>query len=107
MLLRLHRLCYEKELKLRTHQAPLKLFPATQPLEFVAIDILSPLDRASTGHRFILVMMDRFSKFTRAVPMRTCIALMVSKAFLEYWVFSLRRSEPRSCPTMVPSSPPQ
>ena len=80
--------CARERVKLRSHQAPLKLFPPTQPLEFVAIDILGPLDRASTGHRFILVMTDRFSKFTRAVPMRACTALTVSKAFLEYWVFS-------------------
>ena len=80
--------CARERVKLRSHQAPLRLFPPAQPLESVAIDILGPLDRGSTGHRFILVMTDRFSKFTRAVPMWACTALTVSKAFLEYWVFS-------------------
>ena len=80
--------CARERVKLRTHQAPLKLFPANAPLEYVAVDILGPLPRASSGHRFILVMTDRFSKLTRAVAMRTCTALAVSKAFLEYWVFA-------------------
>ena len=80
--------CARERVKLRTHQAPLKLFPASAPLEYVAVDILGPLPRANSGHRFILVMTDRFSKLTRAIAMRTCTGLTVSKAFLEYWVFA-------------------
>lgn len=80
--------CGKERVTLRTHQSPLTLFPANAPLEYVAIDILGPLPRASSGHRFVLVMTDRFSKFSRAIPMRTITAINVAKAFLEYWIFA-------------------
>ena len=80
--------CGRERVKLRKHQAPLKLFPASSPLEYVAIDILGPLPKAKSGDRFILVITDRFSKFTRAVPMKTISALNVCKIFLDHWVFA-------------------
>jgi len=66
----------------------LKLFPAKAPLEYVAVDILGPLPRSTSGQRFILVMTDRFSKFTRAIPMRTITAINVAKEFLHHWIFA-------------------
>jgi len=80
--------CSRERVKLRTHQSPLTLFPANAPLEYVAIDILGPLPRASSGHRFVLVMTDRFSKFSRAVPMKKITAINVAKIFLEHWIFA-------------------
>ena len=44
---------------------PMKLFPAANPLEFVAMDILGPLPKTKHGKRFILVVTDRFSKLTK------------------------------------------
>lgn len=37
------------------------LFPVTIRLEYVALDLLGPLLKATTGDRFILVMTDRRS----------------------------------------------
>jgi transposase InsO family protein len=39
------------------------------------------------GIRFLLVMMDRFSKLTRTVPLRSISAFTVARAFCEQWVF--------------------
>lgn len=80
--------CAKERTKLRLHQAPLKLFPATGPLEFVAIDILGPLPRSSKGHLHLLVITDRFSKLTRVVPLATITALSVANAFINHWVFA-------------------
>ena len=81
--------CAQERIKLRTHSAPLKLFPAQKPLEFVAIDILGPLERAAVdGSRYILVMTDRFSKLTKAVPLKKITAHKVAQAFLEHWCFN-------------------
>jgi Integrase zinc binding domain len=66
----------------------LKLFPASRTLEFVAMDILSPLPKTEHGNRFLLVISDRFSKLTRTVPLLTLTALGVAKAFCDAWVFS-------------------
>eukprot|EP00171_Calliarthron_tuberculosum_P008354 IDg8354t1 len=79
--------CARERTKLRNHAAPMQLFPASSPLEFVAIDILGPLTVSTKGHKFILVMTDRFSKMVRAVPLRSISALTVAKVFVRDWVF--------------------
>jgi transposase InsO family protein len=66
----------------------LKFFPASGPLEFVAMDILGPLQKTEHGNRFLLVISDRFSEITRSVPLRTITALGVAKSFCDAWVFS-------------------
>ena len=65
----------------------LQLFPASGPLEFVAMDILGDLTRTSRHNRFVLVITDRFSKLTVAIPLRTITAAVVADAFLSHWVF--------------------
>ena len=49
----------------------LQLFPASSPLEFIAMDILGDLTRTSRHNRFVLVITDRFSKLTVAIPLKT------------------------------------
>ena len=66
----------------------MKLFPATKPLEFVAMDILGPLPRTRHGMRFILVVTDRFTKLTKTEALRTITAVSVAKAFCKTWVFN-------------------
>lgn len=79
--------CARERVQLRKHTALMKLFPASKPLEFVGIDILGPLPRASNGSRYLLVITDRYSKITRTVPLRTITAYTVAKAFKSHWVF--------------------
>ena len=69
------------------HQKYLKLFPAAGPLEFVAMDLLGPLPKTKSGHVYVLVITDRFSKLTRAIPLGSTTASSVAKAFLEHWVY--------------------
>ena len=64
-------LCAKERISLRKHASLLKLFPAETPLDFVAIDILGPLPRTSKGHRFLLVITDRYSKLVKTVPLRS------------------------------------
>jgi transposase InsO family protein len=66
----------------------MKMFPANEPPEFVAIDILGPLPKTVHGNRFLLVILDRFSKLTRTIPMRTTTSLAVAKAFCTHWCFA-------------------
>lgn len=80
--------CAKNRIKERTRTSFLKLFPASAPLEYVAIDILGPLPKTSHGNRFLLVMTDRFSKLTRTVPLRTTTALVCARAFCDHWVYS-------------------
>jgi Integrase zinc binding domain len=79
--------CSRDRIKLRQHNSFMKLFPAAGPLEFVALDILGPLPKTKGGNRYLLVISDRFSKLTRAIPLRTVNATNVARAFSEGWIF--------------------
>lgn len=79
--------CARNRLRLRRHLNRLQLFPATGPLESVAIDILGPLPRSATGKRFLLVITDRYTKLTQVAPLATITAYHVAVAFCEVWVF--------------------
>lgn len=80
--------CARNRLDERRHTSTLKLFPANEPFASLAMDILGPLPASENGNRFILVMVDRFSKLTRAVPMKEITAVAVASAFIDVWVAS-------------------
>jgi Integrase zinc binding domain len=65
---------------------PLMVFPPEGALEFISMDILGPLPTSRRGHRYILVMTDRFSKLTVAVPMADQTASTVALAFVDRWL---------------------
>ena len=79
--------CAKNRLRLRKHLNRLKLFPATRPLEDVAIDILGPLPKTAGGKEYILLITDRFTKLVAAVPLARITAYAVAVAFCEAWVF--------------------
>eukprot|EP00171_Calliarthron_tuberculosum_P005606 IDg5606t1 len=65
----------------------MKLFPASSPLEFVAIDIFGPLTESTQEPKFILVITDCFSNIVRAVSLCSITALTDSEVFVRDWVF--------------------
>jgi len=66
----------------------MRLFPATEPFAALAIDVLGPFPRSPEEYECILVICDRFTKVTRAVPLKDISALDVLSAFLDTWVAS-------------------
>ncbi|ETO36938.1 hypothetical protein RFI_00123 [Reticulomyxa filosa] len=46
-------------------------FPATRPFQMVALDIVGPLPKTGLGNQYILTMMDRFTQYVAAVPLKT------------------------------------
>ena len=42
------------------------------PLQRVAIDIVSPIPRSSSGHEWLAVVLDHLTKFAEAFPVRIC-----------------------------------
>ena len=81
------RTCPMNRVKLRTHLNRLRLFPATQPLESLAIDILGPLPKTKAGKQFLLAITDRFAKLKQVVALWAVTAYTVAVAFCESWVF--------------------
>ena len=59
-------LCAKERIQLRKHASKLKLFPATAPLESVALELLGPLPKTRRGHNYLLVITDRYTKLTMA-----------------------------------------
>ena len=68
--------------------APMRLLPATEPFAALAIELLGPLPWTPEGYEYILVFCDRFTKVTRAVPLKDISALDVLSALLDTWVAS-------------------
>jgi len=71
---------------LRRHTTPLTLFPATEPLTELSVDIFGPIPASKKGSRFILVITDRFAKLTKCVAVRQITAISVASAIIDAWV---------------------
>lgn len=69
------------------HVTRMKILCASDPLEFVAVDIPGPLPRSVTGHQYVLEIKDRFSNPARAIPWRTKTASKVTDMFLNALVY--------------------
>jgi len=80
--------CAKNSLMGTQSTAPMRLFPATELLAALAIDLLGPLPRTPKGYEYILVICARFTKATRAVPLKDISALDVPRAFLDSWIAS-------------------
>ena len=81
------RKCAQNRLRLSKRSNKMALFPASKPLEDVAIDLLGPLPKTLSGNRHLLVISCRFTKLTQLVPLRTITAYHVAVAFCTHWVF--------------------
>ena len=64
----------------------LKTFPPTEPLTDLCMDLLGPLPRTAAGNEHLLVIVDHFSKMTRAIPLQRIDAETIAAAFLDRWV---------------------
>jgi Integrase zinc binding domain/Integrase core domain len=79
--------CLQERLALRSPHGNLTLFPAQEPLGYIAIDILGPLNKPKNGNQYLLVIVNRFSKLIRTVPLTRITASVVAWAFMEQWVY--------------------
>lgn len=70
----------------QTRTRSLKLFPASGPLGFIAMDILEPPPKSTHENQLVVVMTDRHSKLTRAVPTTQTTALHVASIFYDHWI---------------------
>ena len=73
--------------KVQTHiKTPLQTFaPTTQRFEHVHIDLVGPLPE-SQGHKYLLTMIDRFTRWPEVVPINDIETITVAKAFNQNWV---------------------
>jgi len=75
--------CAQNRLALRRHSTPLTLFPATELLTELPVDLLGPIPASKKGNRFILVITDRFAKLTKCSAIRRITAMSVASAIID------------------------
>ena len=56
------------------------------PFEKISIDITGPLPTASHGEKYILGIIDNFSKFPALIPLRNATAENVARALYKNWI---------------------
>ena len=66
--------------------AALQLFPASLPLQDVGTDLFGPLAKTAAGNEYIRVIVDRFSKLVRAIPIGKIRAVDCAYVLLAYWI---------------------
>lgn len=64
------------------------LFPTEAPLEEVALDILGESVRTTRGNRYLLEIVDRYSKLFRTVPLKKIRPWDIVEEFVTHWVFT-------------------
>jgi len=84
-------LCQQTKRKNPTARAPLGTITATRPFQIIAIDIMGPLPRATSGHVYILSIVDYFTKWLEVFPLRniqsqTVVDCLVNNVFTRYGV---------------------
>ena len=76
----------QKYKKTRPAQRDKVPFPQTERFKTVHIDIVGPLPRSSNDRRYVLTMMDRFSRWFEAVPLDDITAPEVTSKFFANWI---------------------
>lgn len=77
--------CVKNRNRLR-HKRRLQLFMAVGPLDVVAMDILGPLLKTQQGNQYIVMITDKYSKLTRAIPNSKILSTHMSNIFLDHWI---------------------
>ena len=80
------KICHGCQQVKRDNQRPhksgqIKTFSATAPFELVSIDICGPLPETDNGNRYIVSMIDKFSRYCLLIPIQDITALSVLKAY--------------------------
>ncbi|CAI2739076.1 unnamed protein product, partial [Dicrocoelium dendriticum] len=70
----------------RPNRAPLQPIITGYPNQTVAVDVMGPLPRTDRGNRYILILVDHFTKWCEATPIPYNGATVVAHAIFEQWV---------------------
>jgi hypothetical protein len=60
-------------------KAPMKIISALYPFDLIHVDVFGPLTRSESGNRYIIVVVDHFSKFVIAIAVPDFTALTTAR----------------------------
>ncbi len=80
------RTCGELKSAAPAKRAPLQPMCAGFPNEIVDTDLMGPLPQTPRGKRYLLVMVDYFTKWAEAIPLGQADALSVAQTIVMQWI---------------------
>ena len=78
--------CNKNKYSNRTPRAPMTEYQAGCPGDRVHLDILGPFRESQSGMRYVLMVIDQFTRWLELVPLPTQEAEAVAKGFFEQYV---------------------
>ncbi len=63
----------------------MKLFPATKPFQQISVDIVGPLPMSFSQNRYIVTIIDKFSRYCMLIPVETITSIDIVKA-IDKWI---------------------
>ena len=78
--------CSKEKNKFSRDKAPLRGTLTGEPFERIAIDITGPLNTTRKGNKYVLRIIDHFSKFCFLIPLKDTTAKTVAVALLDNWI---------------------
>ncbi|XP_060564385.1 uncharacterized protein LOC132723637 [Ruditapes philippinarum] len=78
--------CVSQKHPQRKAKAALKQYNVGAPLERIALDIMGPLPRSDEGNKYVLTIVDYFTKWIVAIPIKNQEAVTVANKFIEKFV---------------------
>ena len=79
------RTCILKSQK-RKPKAPLSPFHGTHPNDIVQFDLLGPLPDNKERYTMIFVVIDKFTGWAEAVPLKTTTSAVIAQTLLDVWI---------------------
>ena len=75
--------CLQRKNPVQSNKAPLQHIEVGEPFTFWAMDFMGPIPETVHGNRYILVLMDQFSKWCKAFPTKDQKASTVTDILLQ------------------------
>ena len=76
------RVCVAKKGPSSKGKSPLQIYNVGTPFQRVQMDILGPLPRTSSGNKYLLVIVDCFTKWVEAFPVRNIRTRTIAEVFV-------------------------
>lgn len=78
------KICFSKRGPQKRSKAELQVYNVGSPFERIALDILGPFSKTSSGNRFLLVVTDYFTRWPEAIPLPNHQAISVAEALVTH-----------------------